>query len=196
MNRFRWVLSAAVLITTVLLAPSAATKAPRPVDRTLSAYNQALLHHTSLQPVVEGRRIMAGENLVSGDDSVVSATAAQAGPTPNVTQNGVCNDQKAEANVGETRIFWVHNFKLMTDIQKTFQLVAKTPHVYMWVATEQLGTVVTPAQAQAGAEHFESIYTTDRSYFGHEARCDEVPFRQPPRMQDIWGSPWYGPPRT
>jgi immune inhibitor A len=195
MKRYLFVLGAAALVGALLFAPAAATKAPSASDPTLSLYKQALLHHTSLEPVLRGKRIMAGENFVTADEtsapSAAENTAAVAGPTANVTQNGVCNDQKPQATVGETRIFWVHNFKLNMDIQKTFQLAAKTDHVYMWVATEQLGTVVTPAQAQAGAEHYESIYTTDRSYFGHEAQCDALPFRQPPRMEGIWGTPWY-----
>jgi hypothetical protein len=183
MKRYGLFLSVAALVGALLSAPAAATKATRATDPTLSLYNQALVHHTSLEPVVRGRQIMAGEDF--------AASAAAAGPTPNVTQNGVCNDEKPEATVGETRIFWVHNFKLNMDIQKTFQLATKTDHVYMWVATEQLGTVVSPEQAQAGAEHFEGIYATDRSYFGHEAQCDALPFRQPPRLEEIWGTPWY-----
>lgn len=196
MKRYSLLLSAAALVGALLFAPAAATTGPGKTNQTLSLYHQALLHHTSLEPVLRGREIMAGEDFVTSAGSsepaaTESADAAAAGATPNVTQNGTCNDQKPEATVGETRIFWVHNFKLGMDIQKTFQLATKTDHVYMWVATEQLGTVVSPAQAQAGAEHFESIYATDRAYFGREAQCDELPFRQPPRMDEIWGSPWY-----
>jgi immune inhibitor A len=190
MKRYRFGLSAAALIAALLVVPAAATKPATP-SATLSLYDQALLAHTSLEPVVRGQRIMAGENLVSSGESAQPSAAAADGPTPNVTQNGICNDQKPEATVGEARIFWVHNFKLGMDIQKTFVLAAKTEHVYMWVATEQLGTVVSQAQAQTGAEHFESIYTTDRAYFGREAQCDELPLRQPPRLEEIWGGPWY-----
>jgi hypothetical protein len=193
MKRYWFAVSAAVLIGALLAVPAAATKAPAP-SSTLSLYDRALLAHTTLEPVVRGKRIMAGADVVSSaqaEPGGAAATAEVASPTPGVTQNGVCNDQKPEAAVGETRIFWVHNFKLNMDIQKTFRLAAKTPHVYMWVATEQFGTVVSPAQAQAGAEHFEGIYETNRAYFGREAQCDQLPFRQPPRLEEIWGGQWY-----
>ncbi|HEV3478545.1 MAG TPA: hypothetical protein VG144_03755, partial [Gaiellaceae bacterium] len=189
MKRYRFALGAAALVGALFVTPAAATKASAP-EPGLSLYDRALLAHTSLEPVVRGQRIMAGENFVTSGESAEPG-AASTGPTPNVTQNGICNDQKPEATVGETRIFWVHNFKLNMDVQKTFVLAAKTEHVYMWVATEQFGTAVSPAQAQAGAEHFESIYTTDRAYFGREAQCDQLPFRQPPRLEEIWGGPWY-----
>ena len=190
MKRFKFGLGAAALLAVLFVVPAAATKLSAP-SAELSAYDKALLAHTSLEPVVRGEQIMAGENILAPGEAPQSSAAVAASPTANVTQNGVCNDQKPEATVGETRIFWVHNFKLGADIQKTFQLAAKTDHVYMWVATEQLGTVVTPAQAQAGAEHFEGIYATNRSYFGREAQCDALPFRQPPRLEEIWGGPWY-----
>ena len=167
-------------------APS--SNAPSPQNAGLSPLDRALLAHTELAPVVRGRRIMAGENVRAAGPTFKARLAS---PTPGVTQNGQCNDQKAEANVGETRILWVHNFKLQMDIQKTFVLVAKTPHVYMWVDATQRGTVVTDAQALAGAQAFESIHDTDRAYFGEPARCDQAPFRQPPRLEGIWGGTWY-----
>ena len=180
----------ALALATMLLVPSAATQPARGGEG-LSLLDQALLAHTTLEPVVRGQRIMAGENFTTTSTAAAPDAAAATSPTPGVTQNGVCNDAKPEATVGETRIFWVHNFKLNADIQKSFVLTAKTQHVYMWVDATQLGTVVTPEQAQQGAQHFESIYETDRAYFGHEAQCDELPFRQPPRMSEIWGGPWY-----
>jgi hypothetical protein len=189
MKRFWLFFSAAAIIAALLLAPASATRSPAPSDAGLSVYDRALLGHTSLEPVLRGQRIMAGENFTAS--AAASEPAAADGPTPNVTQNGVCNDQKGEATVGETRIFWVHNFKLNADIQKTFVLAAKTSHVYMWVDATQLGTVVTTQQAVAGAEGYEQIYSTDRSYFGHEAQCDELPYRQPPRLEGIWGTKWY-----
>jgi hypothetical protein len=164
------------------------SSAPNPQRPELSAYDQALLAHTDLAPVVRGRRIMAGENFRSSGPTF---SARLASPTPGVTQNGTCNDQKAEAAVGEIRILWVHNFKLGMDIQKSFVLAAKTPHVYMWVDTTQDGTVVSRTQALAGATAFESIYDVDRAYFGEPGRCDQLPFRQPPRLEEIWGSAWY-----
>jgi immune inhibitor InhA-like protein/CARDB protein len=178
---------------TLLVGASSFARTGVGVDRQLSLLDQARLAHTELEPVKRGARIMAGENLTFGEPAAASssAEALEASPTPGVTQNGVCNDQKAEANVGDTRTFWVHNFKLSMDIQKPFVLAAKTPHVYMWVDLTQYESVVTTAQAQAGAEHYESIYATDRAYFGREAQCDQLPYRSPPRMADIWSGPWY-----
>ncbi|MDQ3822368.1 MAG: immune inhibitor A [Actinomycetota bacterium] len=175
----------ALFLACVSTAASRSTS-PTPQRAGLSALEQALLAHTELTPVVRGRRIMAGENF-----RAARSFSQVASPTPGVTQNGVCNDQKAEANVGDTRILWVHNFKLGMDIQKSFVLAAKTPHVYMWVDTTQDGTLVSRAQALAGAQAFESIYDVDRAYFGEPARCDQAPFRQPPRLEGIWGGTWY-----
>jgi immune inhibitor A len=180
-TRSATVVAAALVVSLIAALPAGAR--PISVPDGYSAYDKALLAHTSLEPVVKGERIMGGESF--------SSVAATTPPTAGVTQNGVCNDQKAQAQVGETRIFWVHNFKLNTDIQKTFVLMTKTPHVYFWVDVAQVGTLVTQAQADSGAQHFESIWDTDRAYFGEPARCDQLPFRQPPRMQDIWGSQWY-----
>lgn len=184
MNRIRLAAVAAACLVLSPLAAVPVTARPISPPAGLSAYDRALLAHTSLEPVVRGDRIMGGEDFAS-------AEAAAAALTPGVTQNGVCNDQKAEAQVGDTRIFWVHNFKLQTDIQKTFVLMTKTPHVYFWVDVTQANTLVTQQQADTASQHFESIYEVDRAYFGEPARCDQLPFRQPPRMQDIWGGQWY-----
>lgn len=188
----------AVLAVSLLVVPAASTTLdPAGADNAgLSLYDQALKAHTSLEPVLRGQRIQGGENFVEGDlpalgASTTTSTALAAQPTPNVTQNGVCNDQKPEAQVGETRTFWVHNFKLMADVQKPFILAAKTEHVYFWVDLTQYGTLVDDALALEAAQEFESIYTTDRAYFGREAQCDELPHRQPPRLEGIWGTPWY-----
>jgi immune inhibitor A len=180
-------ISLTLLLAFVSTAASTSS-APNPTRSALSPYDRALLAHTDLAPVARGRRIMAGENFRTSR----SASAARlASPTPGVTQDGTCNDQKAEANVGETRTFWVHNFKLGMDIQKAFVLAAKTAQVYMWVDVTQDGTVVSRAQAQTGADAFQSIYNVDRAYFGEPARCDQPPFRQPPRLESIWGGTWY-----
>jgi immune inhibitor A len=181
--------------------PSSAAPPPLP-DPSLSLYDQALLAHTSLEPKLRGEAIENGATLEFGPDGqvqFVQAADATAATTTGVTQNGICNDQKPEAQVDDTRVFWVHNFKLNMDIQKTFILAAKTPHVYMWVDITQFdptnatstGPTTSRAEAEAGAAAFETIYDVDRAYFGEPARCDQLPFRQPPRMEDIWGSSWY-----
>jgi immune inhibitor A len=182
-NRIRLAAAVAASLVLSLIAALPANARPISPPAGLSAYDRALLAHTSLDPVVKGEQIMGGEDF--------SSAAEATPPTAGVTQNGVCNDQKAEAQVGETRIFWVHNFKLATDIQKTFVLMTKTSHVYFWVDVTQVGTLVTQEQADTASNHFETIYDTDRAYFGEPARCDQLPFRQPPRMQDIWGGQWY-----
>jgi immune inhibitor InhA-like protein len=194
MLRTRFVILTALMVVCLSL-PAASVARPTLVERgresQLSNYDRALLAHDRLEPVHRGQALMDGANIGADGQQTSVAAAPAAPPTAGVTQNGVCNDQRPVQAVGTTRLFWVHNFKLNMDIQKTFRLVSRTPHVYMWVDLTQFGTVVTQAQADAGAQAFETTYATDRSYFGEPARCDQLPFRQPPRMQELWGQNWY-----
>src|SRR5688500_9420847 len=95
-------LSALALVLAFVSQAASSRYAPSPSHPDLSPHDQALLHHTTLEPVLRGRRVMAGENFRSSRPFRTQL----ASPTPGVTQNGVCNDQKAEANVGDTRTFW------------------------------------------------------------------------------------------
>ncbi|MBA3727770.1 MAG: immune inhibitor A [Actinobacteria bacterium] len=112
--------------------------------------------------------------------------AGPSGPTPGVTQNGICDG--AARNVDDTELLWVHNFKTGLDEQRLFTLEAITDHVYMWA---DVTAGATRAELQAGAEAFESVYDVDRAYFGEPARCDQLPYAQPPNLEEIWGEPWY-----
>ena len=96
---------AILLVFAGAAAPS--SNAPSPQKAGLSPLDRALVAHTELAPVVRGRRVMAGDNFRASGPTFKARLAT---PTPGVTQNGTCNDQKAEANVGDTRTLWVHNF--------------------------------------------------------------------------------------
>jgi hypothetical protein len=184
---------------TLVAVPSSAQRPHRPSARDL--VDRALLAHTSLEPRLRGEALQRGAILRFDDAGVLrdaEADAVEVASTPGVTQNGVCLDARAEAQVGDTRTFWVHNFKLNMDLQKTFVLAAKAPHSYVWVDATQYdptntlpGPATTQTEAQAAAAAFESIYAIDREYFGEPARCDQLPIRQPPQMEELWGQPWY-----
>jgi immune inhibitor A len=180
------------LALVVLLASPAATPIVRPKTNAagLRPYDVHALQHTDLAPIRQAHRTMLGENLpFPAGQSANAAAVAAATPTLGVDQDGVCDAPTQQ--VGTQKTFWVHDYKLDANIQKTFVLAAVTDHVYMWVDVAQDGVVVAREQALAAAEAFDQIRTTNRSYFGHEAGCGELPYREPPRMRDIWGGPWY-----
>lgn len=194
--------AAAALGTAVLLAvllpvlPAEAAPAP---SAHVTDYDRYLLDHLHLPPRLAGERIMGGENLTQPGVSLAVAEPGQP-PTPGVSQNGVCNDVRPVRKVGETATFWVADFTLKRDVERRFTLAAVTDHVYMWVDTTTYaptnlsvgGTSITSrAEAEKGAADFEQVYAIDRGYFGEHARCDQLPYRQPPRMEEIWAQPWY-----
>ncbi|MDP8961849.1 MAG: immune inhibitor A [Actinomycetota bacterium] len=173
--------------------------APSPHVRAPSDYGRHLLDHLRQPQRAAGERIMAGENVTQSGVALAVAAPGQP-PTPGVSQNGVCNDLRPVRRVGETATFWVADRSLQRDVERQFTLAAVTDHVYMWVdtatydATDLSGGVVSitsKAEAEAGAAEFERIYDIDRRYFGEHARCDRLPYRQPPRLEQIWGQPWY-----
>src|SRR5688572_21923588 len=88
-TRMRVRLALVVAIAATISLPTLPVTARPPADdgKGRSMFDRALEAHTTLEPVVEGSRIMAGEDLATA-----SASAAL---TTGVTQNGVCNDQKA-----------------------------------------------------------------------------------------------------
>ena len=204
MTRRLVLLSVVAAMLAAVGGPTSAAAPDRPAGFDAAGYDSYVLDHLDHGMRVRGERIMGGENLAP-DGRFVSAAAAGPAPTPNVTQNGVCNDQKEPLEVGDTATFWVHNYTLSPagadqDEERLFVLAAITDHVYMWVdaatydptnaSGDSLG-FTSQAEAQAGAESFESIYDIDREYFGEPARCDQPAYRQPPRMDEIWGGPFY-----
>ena len=186
----------ALILTALVAVPGSAgagpSEGPQEINAPISKLDQALMAHTSLEPKLRGQRIMEGANVSFQNGQAVYTQASETEPaaaqelTPGVTQDGRCNGP--EYQLGDVRLLWVHDYNTGMDEQRPFQLQAITPHVYMW-ADPTAGA--TPAELQAGAQRFERIYNVDRRYFGEPARCNKLPFRQPPRMQQIWGEPWY-----
>ncbi|MDQ3932524.1 MAG: immune inhibitor A [Actinomycetota bacterium] len=166
---------------------------------TLTDHDRYLLDHLHHPQRKAGARIMAGENLTQPGAAFAVVPPGQSA-TPGVTQNGVCNDVRPVRQVGYTETFWVSDQTLKRDVERQFTLAAVTDHVYMWVDTTTydptgggvgLASITSKAEAEAGAAQFERIYDINRRYFGEHARCDRLPYRQPPRMEQIWGQPWY-----
>ncbi|MFN2557232.1 MAG: hypothetical protein ABR592_10270 [Nitriliruptorales bacterium] len=196
-RRFTAALGTATLVLALLAGLP--TGAAYPQDSTLSVYDRYLLDHLHLPQRLAGERIMNGANLSQPGVEFALAPPGQP-PTPGVTQNGVCNDTKPGRKVGDTATFWVTDRNLQRDVERRFTLAAVTDHVYMWVDTTTYdptnlsrgaGSITSQAEAERGAADFERIYAVDRHYFGEHARCDRLPYRQPPRMEQIWGQPWY-----
>ena len=92
-----------VLIAVVLgVSSSSAWPAREPRRPQLSLYDQALLAHTKLEPVLQAKRFMAGDASAFDTTSTRSSTtAAPAAAAATISQNGTCD--APEANVNDTR---------------------------------------------------------------------------------------------
>lgn len=171
-----------LLLLATLIPAAAATeeRAPSPADSL--SYDDFVKGHLSYPAKEQADRFMARQEQ-SGARPAAAAGYGRKGCKPEVTYE-----------VGDERTFWVSQSQA-GNIEITAVLAAKSPNGYMWVQREFYvpvgqgapeGGFVTQAEAEKGLVDWETIYTTDRKYFGKEPSPAYRPENLAPGLPKDW----------